>query len=93
MGRGTRCGFCGGTGEVDSGGFTPWGTPIDVACPYCKPDPRETMRSFLLGRVNALQDTIDYAAPEIAPHYQKMRDRLLERVDRLTDELKREGIL
>lgn len=46
VGRGTRlqagtgnllqatsnCGFCLGKGVVDSGGFTPWDAPIDVAC-------------------------------------------------------------
>jgi hypothetical protein len=29
------CKTCGGTGGVDSGGFTPWGSPIDVPCPDC----------------------------------------------------------
>jgi hypothetical protein len=29
------CGECDGTGEVDSGGFSPWGTGIDVTCPTC----------------------------------------------------------
>jgi hypothetical protein len=26
------CGFCHGTGEADSGGFTPWDAPISVRC-------------------------------------------------------------
>lgn len=31
----TPCGHCGGSGVVDSGGFTPWGAPIDLPCPQC----------------------------------------------------------
>lgn len=27
------CYHCGGTGSVDSGGFTPWGAGIDIPCP------------------------------------------------------------
>ena len=77
------CAFCGGTGEVDSGGFTPWDTPISVACPYCQPTPEETMRSFLLGRIKALQDTIDYAAPEVEPFLQARRDKLLSQLEAL----------
>lgn len=23
-------------GSVDSGGFEPWGSPIEIACPFCK---------------------------------------------------------
>lgn len=30
------CPTCGGSGEVDSGGFTPWGVGIDVTCPTCQ---------------------------------------------------------
>jgi len=26
------CGWCLGTGIVDSGGFTPWDAPIDIPC-------------------------------------------------------------
>lgn len=33
------CKTCGGTGGVDSGGFTPWGAPIDVPCPDCQECP------------------------------------------------------
>ena len=29
------CYNCDGSGVVDSGGFTPWGTPISVQCPVC----------------------------------------------------------
>lgn len=32
------CQTCGGSGGVDSGGFTPWGSPIDVPCPDCSKD-------------------------------------------------------
>ena len=31
----TVCAQCGGTGVVDSGGFTPWGAPIDIECSGC----------------------------------------------------------
>jgi hypothetical protein len=31
-GRNGDCGFCLGTGVVDSGGFTPWDAPIQIAC-------------------------------------------------------------
>src|ERR1700722_6474829 len=34
--RGRECPDCGGDGSVDSGGFQPWGSPIDVGCPTCK---------------------------------------------------------
>lgn len=29
------CGTCDGVGDVDSGGVTPWGASIEVACPEC----------------------------------------------------------
>jgi len=29
------CSACGGSGAVDSGGFTPWGSPINLPCPEC----------------------------------------------------------
>lgn len=29
------CEECDGTGGVDSGGFTPWGEPINIPCPSC----------------------------------------------------------
>lgn len=31
------CGECGGTGGIDSGGMTPWGTGINIPCPSCGP--------------------------------------------------------
>lgn len=37
----TPCPECNGTGSVDSGGFEPWGKPIDVACPACAPPASE----------------------------------------------------
>ncbi len=33
---GCICRNCEDTGAVDSGGFTPWGEPIDLPCPYCQ---------------------------------------------------------
>lgn len=30
-----ECPQCGGTGGVDSGGVTPWGSGIDIPCPSC----------------------------------------------------------
>jgi hypothetical protein len=30
------CPECGGKGAVDSGGFTPWGAPIDIPCGACR---------------------------------------------------------
>lgn len=39
----TPCHECGGSGGVDSGGFTPWGAPIDLPCPSCA----ETRRNEL----------------------------------------------
>lgn len=35
---GLRCGFCGGSGEVDSGGQNPWGGFISLHCPECGGD-------------------------------------------------------
>lgn len=29
------CERCGGSGVIDSGGFTPWSSPIDLPCPAC----------------------------------------------------------
>ena len=29
------CSACGGTGQVDTGGFTPWGAPIVTNCVEC----------------------------------------------------------
>lgn len=42
------CKACNGTGEVDTGGSTPWGAWITDACPYCdgtgkeKPDAEDS---------------------------------------------------
>jgi len=30
------CSQCHGEGVIDSGGFTPWGQPIDIPCPECE---------------------------------------------------------
>lgn len=30
------CGNCGGEGQIDSGGFTPWDAPIFLCCPKCE---------------------------------------------------------
>lgn len=30
-----RCPDCGGEGELDTGGFEPWGSPIAVGCDSC----------------------------------------------------------
>ena len=30
------CPECGGKGAVDSGGYTPWGAPIDIPCGACR---------------------------------------------------------
>lgn len=40
-----NCGWCIGTGVVDSGGFTPWDTPIDIPCGCVYP------------KLNALEET------------------------------------
>jgi hypothetical protein len=32
------CFHCDGTGAADSGGFTPWGEPINIPCPFCTPE-------------------------------------------------------
>lgn len=29
------CSNCGGEGDMDSGGWTPWGWPVNVVCPRC----------------------------------------------------------
>jgi hypothetical protein len=34
----SKCSQCQGTGHVDSGGFSPWGTGIDRPCPSCYPN-------------------------------------------------------
>lgn len=39
------CETCGGTGVVDSGGFTPWMEPIDIPCPSCQPKSCENCAS------------------------------------------------
>lgn len=36
-----KCPTCQDTGAVDSGGFEPWGQPINVPCPECTPVTRE----------------------------------------------------
>lgn len=33
---GFECQECGGDGKHDSGGFTPWGEPIDLPCESCQ---------------------------------------------------------
>lgn len=33
-----QCPQCGGTGGIDSGGFTPWGAGIELPCPSCFPE-------------------------------------------------------
>ena len=36
------CPFCDGSGEVDTGGQTPWGSFISVCCPSCEGSGRWT---------------------------------------------------
>jgi hypothetical protein len=36
-----ECGMCQGTGEVDTGGQTPYGTFISDTCPHCNGSARE----------------------------------------------------
>ena len=31
-----ECLDCEGTGAIDSGGVTPWGSSIDIMCPNCQ---------------------------------------------------------
>lgn len=39
----TSCGYCGGTGVADSGGFTPWGSTIEIPCEHCGEEKRRQM--------------------------------------------------
>ena len=34
-----NCPLCHGEGVMDSGGFTPWGAPIDIRCECTYPEP------------------------------------------------------
>ncbi len=34
-GKMMNCGTCDGSQSIDSGGFTPWGEGINIACPEC----------------------------------------------------------
>src|ERR1035437_2316224 len=47
-----NCPWCKGEGVVDSGGFTPWDTPIDVRCGCTYPpdsnDEGEDMKKYLV---------------------------------------------
>ena len=72
----THCKRCNDTGEVDSGGFSPQGHPISVGCPDCY-DLAETTRRWRVARVRSLQQTRDYAAPELVPQITAKIDRLL----------------
>jgi hypothetical protein len=38
MGEPVKCGWCNGTGVVDSGGVEPWGAGIDIPC-GCEDEP------------------------------------------------------
>ena len=37
-----KCSYCGGEGEIDSGGFTPQGWGINIGCPACKGTGKES---------------------------------------------------
>lgn len=41
-----ECQACQGTGEVDTGGSTPWGARITDACPYC--EGKGTVRKYTI---------------------------------------------
>jgi len=92
-----NCPYCNGTGERDTGGFDQSDHPISVECPDCKGtgkvDPRILERNGLLGRIRALQASIDYAAPELEGMYRTKRDECVCRVDELSEALRQDGLL
>lgn len=58
---GGGCLTCGGCGSVDSGGFTPYGSPIDVPCPDCGTEDKDRQIAILTARlatVSAERDSL-----------------------------------
>lgn len=48
------CGECGGSGEVDSGGMSPWGDWIMIPCPHCGGESKD----FTDAMQKALRETL-----------------------------------
>ena len=76
------CSACQGDGGIDSGGFDPQDYPISIgACPACNGNGTVLDRAAINGRIQGLQDTMDYAAPELWVHLDKQRSILLAMLD------------
>ncbi len=76
-----RCLACDGTGEYeqDTGGFSPQGFPIvnTLTCLVCHGKGKFLDRPAIIARINGLQDTMNYAAPEVWTHLYAQREVLL----------------
>ena len=72
------CPACQGDGREDSGGFDPQGHPISLGtCPRCDGDRTILDRAAINARISGLQNTMDYAAPEVCVHLQSQIAQLL----------------
>ena len=78
-----RCDRCEGTGEVDSGGVDMIGHFVNVTCPDCEGAGTVLDRAAVSGRIQNLQDTRDYAAPELAEHLTRQINILLDLIEPL----------
>ena len=78
-----QCARCEGTGEVDSGAMGMSGHWINITCPDCEGKQTVLDRAAILGRIQNLHDTRDYAAPELAENLTRQIDILLDLIEPL----------
>ena len=57
--------------------------PINITCPDCEGKQTVLDRAAISGRIQNLQDTRDYAAPELAEHLTRQIDILLDLIEPL----------
>ena len=78
------CAMCNGLGEVDSGGFSERGYPLNATCPDCKgtgDDGWRIDRLAFVRRIASLQNSRDYADEFEAQRLTRIIDRLLDELD------------
>jgi hypothetical protein len=79
-----QCSECKGTGGVDSGGFDMADQPISIGtCDVCEGRGTVLDRDAILDRIDNLQDTRDYAAPELQDHLSQQISILIDLIEPL----------
>lgn len=72
----TPCRYCDGTGVADSGGFTPWGAPIDLPCEHCGHEKRK--QCTMTGAAWYLDSSLERWFPFSAQQIERLNFELAE---------------